>query len=112
MEDNLKNQTTENNQKQSHGNNKIPEANFKFFLSTLGMQAWIAMGVIANPMSDKTEENLEQAKFIIDTLSILQEKTKGNLTEDESKLLDTLLYELRLGYVDKTDKKDDRQKTA
>jgi hypothetical protein len=54
-----------------------------------------------NPMTDKKEEDLPQAKFIIDTLGMLQEKTKGNLTPEESKLLENMLYELRTQYVAK-----------
>ncbi len=85
---------------------RIPEADFKFFLTTLGMQAWIALGLLPNPMTKKTEENIGQAKFIIDTLSVLQKKTQGNLDKEEGEILEQLLYELRMGYVDKTNKKE------
>lgn len=81
---------------------EMPEADFQFFLTTFGMQAWIALGMIPNPMTQKHEENLDQAKFIIDTLGVLEEKTKGNLDEDEKATLEQLLYELRLAYVNKT----------
>jgi hypothetical protein len=80
----------------------LPEADFKFFLTTLGMQAWIALGMIPNPVTEKTEENFNQAKFIIDTLEVLEKKTKGNLDKEETELLEHLLYDLRLAYVDKT----------
>lgn len=80
------------------------EADFRFFLTTLGMQAWIALGVLPNPMTDKTEENLNQAKYIIDCLELLETKTKGNLDADEQELLENLLYELHLGFVNKTRK--------
>lgn len=76
-----------------------PEADFKFFLTTLGMQAWIALGAMPNPMTQNLEKNLNQAKFIIDTLHVLEEKTKGNLTSEENEILENLLYELRLAYV-------------
>ncbi len=78
----------------------MPNADFKFFLTTLGMQAWIALGKIPNPMTQQIEENKNQAKFIIDTLDILEKKTKGNLTKEESEILENLLYDLRLNYVD------------
>ncbi|MEK7849281.1 MAG: DUF1844 domain-containing protein [Candidatus Omnitrophota bacterium] len=81
---------------------ELPEADFKFFLTTLGMQAWIALGMVPNPIDNKTEENIGQAKFIIDTLEVLQQKTKGNLDKDETELLEHLLYDLRLAFVDKT----------
>jgi hypothetical protein len=80
----------------------LPEADFKFFLTTLGMQAWMALGMVPNPIDNKTEENIDQAKFIIDTLEVLQQKTKGNLDKEETELLEHLLYDLRLAFVDKT----------
>ena len=72
---------------------------FAFFLSSLGMQTLIHLGEITNPLTKKKEKNLTQAKQTIDIISMLGDKTKGNLTEDESKLLDNLLYELRMKYV-------------
>ncbi|MDD5120101.1 MAG: DUF1844 domain-containing protein [Candidatus Omnitrophica bacterium] len=78
-----------------------PEADFKFFITTLTLQASIALGHIANPSTGKTEKDPAQAKFLIDTLAMLQEKTKGNLTKEETDLLENLLYELRLAYLGK-----------
>jgi hypothetical protein len=80
------------------------EPDFKFFLTTLGMQAWISLGILPNPATEKTEENLNQAKYIIDCLELLETKTKGNLDKEEAELLENLLYELRIGYVNKTKK--------
>jgi hypothetical protein len=85
---------------------EIPEANFKFFLTTLTMQAWIGLGAIPNPATDKTEKNLSQAKFIIDTIEMLEKKTKGNLDKEEADLLENILYELRVSYVNQTMKGD------
>ncbi len=76
-----------------------PEATFSFFISTLALQVSIYLGRIPNPATNKKEKNLPQAKFIIDTLDMLKEKTKNNLTNDESKLLENLLYELKMQYV-------------
>lgn len=72
---------------------------FNFFITTLSLQASISLGQVPNPATNKTEEDLNQAKFLIDTLGVLQEKTKGNLTKDESGLLENLLYELRTVYL-------------
>ncbi len=80
----------------------LPEVNFSFFITTLGMQATIALGDALNPITNKKEPDLKQARFLIDTLGILKEKTKGNLTSDEAKLLENLLYELRMRYISKT----------
>ncbi len=81
-----------------------PEPDFNFFITTLGLQAAIFLGEMANPVTNKKEEDLTQAKFIIDTLAMLKEKTKGNLSPEEEKLLDNLLYELRTQYIAKTEK--------
>ncbi len=80
-----------------------PEPDFQFFVSTLSLQASIALGNMANPVNNKTEQDLTQAKFLIDTLGMLKEKTSGNLTPEEEALLDNLLYELRMQYLSKTE---------
>ncbi len=66
--------------------------------------AMMAMGKIKNPVTDKIDRNLEHAKLYIDTLDMLQAKTKGNLSEYEEKLLTETLKELKLNYVDEVDK--------
>lgn len=80
-----------------------PQPDFSFFITTLSLQASIALGVMANPVTNKTEVDLVQAKFIIDTLGMLVDKTKGNLNTDEAKLLEGLLYELRTVYLSKSE---------
>ena len=79
-----------------------PAPDFKFFISTLSLQASIFLGQIPNPVTQKNEEDLPQAKFIIDTLGMLQEKTRGNLNGEEAGLLEDLLYELRTFYLAKS----------
>lgn len=81
-----------------------PEPDFNFFITTLALQASIALGHIPNPATNKKEEDLAQAKFLIDTLGMLKEKTKGNLNQEEIGLLDNLLYELRMQYITKIEK--------
>jgi len=76
-----------------------PQPDFKFFITTLTLQASIALGHMANPATGKTEKDPVQAKFLIDTLGMLQEKTKGNLTAEETDLFENLLYELRVAYL-------------
>ena len=66
--------------------------------------AMIAMGKLKNPATDKIERKLEQAKQSIDILSMLKEKTKGNLSPELSGLLHKLLTELRLNFVDESNK--------
>lgn len=83
----------------------IPEANFSLFISGLASQALITLGELANPITGKKEKSLPEAKYTIDTLTILKEKTKGNLTPEESALLDGFLTDLRLRYVKSADSK-------
>ncbi len=65
------------------------------------------MGKIKNPMTDKIERDIEQAKISIDILDMIQRKTEGNLEEYESKLLKSVLQDLRLNYVQERDKKEE-----
>jgi hypothetical protein len=62
------------------------------------------MGKTKNPFSDKIERSLEQAQFVIDTLDALASKTKGNLSDEESKFLTNVIKELKLNYVEELDK--------
>ena len=75
---------------------------FSVFLSSLSMQAMVALGEVAHPATGLAQEDLEQARYLIDVLGLLQEKTQGNLTPEEGELLEGALYELRMKYVSKT----------
>ncbi len=77
------------------------KADFKFFITTLALQASIALGHMANPTTGKSEKDPVQAKFLIDTLGMLKEKTQGNLTPEETSFLENVLYELRMQYISK-----------
>lgn len=83
---------------------QIPEVNFSFFTTTLGIQVAIALGEVPNPMTNKTEENLDQAKYLIDTLDMLKEKTKNNLNKEEAQLLEHLLFDFHTKFVAKKEK--------
>jgi hypothetical protein len=78
------------------------EVDFAGFLLSLATSAMAYLGEVPDPASGSTTENLPAAKQMIDILSILQVKTKGNLEPDEERLLDNLLYELRMKYLKKT----------
>ena len=77
----------------------FPEADFYSFISGLGMQAFMFMGEIPDPITKKKQKNLPQAKYIIDTLIMLGQKTKGNLTEEEGGLMEGIIHELQMKYV-------------
>ncbi len=81
------------------------EPNFTVFVSSLGMQAMIALGKLENPITKQTEKNTQQARYLIDTIGILKEKTKGNLTREEETLLDESLFSLRTIYIEEKETK-------
>ena len=78
----------------------FPPATLSLLLATLATQALIALGLVPNPVTEKIEQDLEQAKHLIDMLGMLEQKTKGNLTADEQRQLDSLLFDLRMQYVE------------
>jgi hypothetical protein len=82
----------------------FPELNFATFVFSLGTSAMYHFGDFPDPVTKKAERNLEAAKQTIDILGILKDKTKGNLSDDEDRLLESLLYELRMRYVRETAK--------
>lgn len=77
----------------------FPPPSLAILATTLGMQAMSAMGLIPDPVSGKTEAHLNQARHLIDMVQMLQDKTAGNRTDEETAVLDGLLHELRMGYV-------------
>ena len=77
-----------------------PQLDFFNYVASLGFQAMIFLGEMPNPVTDKTEKNLKQAKFLIDTLVLIREKTTGNLNKEESELLNGSVYELQKRFVE------------
>ena len=76
-----------------------PELDFFNYIASLGFQAMIFLGEMPNPISNQMDKNLKQAKFLIDTLSLLKDKTTGNLSKEEAELLNGSIYELQMRYV-------------
>ena len=77
---------------------------FFSLVMTFQAAAMQQMGKLKNPVSDTVERDLQQAQLSIDILDMLEEKTHGNLSEEETKLLKGLLQELKLNYVDEMSK--------
>ena len=84
-------------EEKSHG--PLPEGNFAALISMLTTQALFAMGLLQMKGQEERKPDMELAKYNIDMLQILQEKTSGNLTEEEEAVLGNTLNELRMGYV-------------
>ena len=78
-------------------------ARLVFMLHAAAMQY---LGKIKNPVTDKVERDLPSAQGMIDTLEMLESRTKGNLTQEEARMLTQILQELRLNYVDESQKPD------
>jgi hypothetical protein len=80
------------------------EISFGLFITGLMMEAVMALGDMENPVTHKKEPNLQHAKILIDTLEMLKEKTKNNLSKDEDEAMSSILYDLRMRFVAKANK--------
>ncbi|MGW8322421.1 MAG: DUF1844 domain-containing protein [Thermodesulfobacteriota bacterium] len=77
----------------------LPEIDFATFVVSLSSSALIHLGMAPDPITGEQKKDLAIAKQTIDMLAMLQEKTRGNLTEDEAQLMESMLYDLRMRYV-------------
>lgn len=77
----------------------LPAVDFHTFVLSLGSSALLHLGELEHPEGGPAEKDLPLAKHTIDILSMLEEKTRGNLTSAEEKLMQSLLYDLRLRFV-------------
>ena len=88
--------------------NQNPSGDALFMMLVMNFQtsAMMGMGKLINPVTQKIERKMEEAKFSIDMLQMLADKTKGNLSDAEDRLVQKSLTDLRLNYVTELDKKD------
>lgn len=77
----------------------LPEINFVSFIFSLSTSALIQLGEIEDPFTQKMSKNLPVAKQTIDLIGMLREKTRGNLTSEEDKFIEQVLFDLRMRYV-------------
>jgi hypothetical protein len=78
----------------------LPKIDFSSFILSLYSSGLVQLGKVEEPSTGKKTKDLEMAKHTIDMIAMLQEKTAGNLTDDEKNLLKALLSELRIAYVE------------
>lgn len=78
----------------------FPGIDFVTFVLSLSHSAYLHLGDAPNPVSAKLERNLTMARQTIDLLGLLEQKTRGNLTGEEERVLEQVLYELRLRFVE------------
>ena len=86
-------------QEQEETDYQLPEINFATFIFSLNHSVLVHLGVMDDPSTGKKARNLPIAKQTIDILGMLEEKTQGNLTEDEENMLKNILYDLRMIYI-------------
>src|SRR3990167_6945149 len=77
----------------------IPPVDFPTFILSLSASALLQLGEIPDPQAKEANRNLELARHTIDIINMLKDKTKGNLTDEEARLIDNILYDLRVRYV-------------
>lgn len=77
----------------------MPGVNFSTFIFSLNSSALVQLGQIADPATGRKDKNLQLAKYSIDVIMMLEEKTRGNLSTDEANLIQNILHDLRLMYV-------------
>lgn len=77
---------------------------FTGLVTTFYIACWQQMGKVANPITNKIERNMDQAKYSIDMLIMLREKTKGNLTKEEENALGQAISNLQMNYLDEMKK--------
>lgn len=82
----------------------IPEVNFSTFVMSMSSSAMVHLGEVADPSTGKVYFSPVLAKQSIDVLAVIEDKIKNGMTEDEERLLCELLYNLRMKYVQKTQK--------
>ena len=96
--------TIENNThgKKSDSENKECAIDFSTFVLSLATTAMSHLGEVPDPATGKNDTNLDEAKQIIDILCMLKNKTSGNLSHEESQMMERFLYEMRMKYLSKT----------
>jgi hypothetical protein len=77
----------------------MPPASFEMLLTTLVTEAFVALGQVPHPITGETHVHRNQAKFLIDTVEILKQKTVGNLSTSEQQVLESMLHQLRMVFV-------------
>jgi hypothetical protein len=97
--------TTESRNEAEARHESLPEINFSTFIISVSTQALMHLGEIANPLSGNVEADISLAKQTIDILGILREKTRGNLNSGEERLMEDILFDLRMKYVEAVKKK-------
>ncbi len=82
----------------------LPPIDFPSYILSYYTQGLVLLGEVPNPYTNKKEEDVQAARHTIDILSMLEQKTKGNLDKEEQQLLESVLYELRMKFMARTNR--------
>ena len=82
----------------------LPRIDFPSYILSYYTQGLVLLGEVPNPMTNQKEEDLQGARHTIDIICMLKEKTQGNLSKEEDQLLGSVLYELRMKFMARTNK--------
>ena len=77
----------------------LPEPDFEVLVQVLATPVYVHLGMVPNPATGQAEKDLQQARWALDLLHVLYEKTKGSATADESARLESMLHQLREAYT-------------
>lgn len=81
------------------------QADFSQVIQAFAMQALMACGKIMNPITRKYEKELPMARYHIGVIEVLQEKTEGNLSADEARMIEDVLHQVRMAFLDATNER-------
>lgn len=82
------------------GDIPMPPASLDMLITTLATEVLVALGAVPHPATGQTQVHRNQAQFLIDTIDVLRQKTKGNLTPDEQQMIESVLHQLRMVFLE------------
>lgn len=85
---------------------QMPPASFELLLTMLATEALVAMGHVPHPATQQYHVHRHQAKYLVDTIEVLREKTKGNLTPEEKEIVDGISHQLRMAFIESANRPD------
>ena len=82
------------------GDVPMPPASLELLLTMLATEALVALGQVPHPLTQRVHIHRNQAQYLIDMIDVLRQKTKGNLTPDEQQLIEAILHQLRMAFIE------------
>ncbi len=82
------------------GDVQMPPASLELLITTLATEALVALGAVPHPATGEAHIHRNQAQYLIDTIDVVRQKTKGNLTPDEQHMIESVLHQLRMVFLE------------